>query len=151
MADEPWSRLVRRCRSAGAILLATVALGLLAGCEGGGGGGSDNDNDTGSQTANREDLEAVVGTWSMTRPGRTVYILFRADGTWTMYENADGTEPIVYGTYTVEGNTIRGPMNNPGVGTGEIYAIVDGDTMMLDFIEHWHTPYKTVDYTGARL
>ena len=42
-------------------------------------------------------------------------------------------------------------MINPGVGSGEITATVDGDAISLDFIEHWHTPYKVVHYTGNRL
>ena len=42
-------------------------------------------------------------------------------------------------------------MQNPGTGTGEIVATLEGDSMALDFIEHWHSPYKTLQFTGVKL
>jgi hypothetical protein len=62
-----------------------------------------------------------------------------------------GSGRRAFGTYTVSGNTARGPMQNPGTGTGEIVATVSGSTMALDFIEHWHTPYKTLKFTGVKI
>lgn len=112
-----------------------LAGGFLAGCESGDGGGGAN----------------VVGAWSLTNGGSTWYIIFGKDGNWTIADNADGSARRVYGTYTVGGNNVSGPMTNPGVGTGEIKATVNGDSITLNFIEHWHTPYKTVPYTGKRL
>lgn len=122
------------------LLVAAVACGLLAGCEGGGSGG-------GGDEAGGD----VVGTWSLTHAGSTWFITFNPDMTWRISNNADGSGQRVYGNYTVDGSTVRGPMVNPGVGTGEIVATVDGNAITLDFIEHWHTPYKVVPYTGSRL
>ena len=34
---------------------------------------------------------------------------------------------------------------------GDRKATISGDSISLDFIEHWHTPYKHVPYTGTRL
>lgn len=94
---------------------------------------------------------SVVGTWSLTNSGGTWYILFAADGTYKICDAADGSQQRVSGNYTVSGNNVTGSMTNPGVGTGEIKATIDGDAIVLDFIEHWHTPYKVVRYTGNKL
>ncbi len=143
---DPFSTVkwMKHFRVTCAVLMSVFSFGLLAGCEGGGGGNDDDDDAAG-------DGVEVVGTWSLNRPGRTVYIVFNEDLTWKICENADGTERIVYGTYTVSGNTVSGPMTNPGVGSGDILAIIDGDTIMLDFTEYWHTPHKVVEYSGERL
>lgn len=135
---------MKHFRVACAVLFSTLAFGLIAGCEGGGGGNDDADDAAG-------DGVDVVGTWSLNRPGRTIYIVFGEDGAYEICENADGSERIVYGTYTVSGNTVSGPMTNPGVGSGDILAVIDGDTILLDFTEYWHTPHKVVEYSGERL
>ncbi len=121
---------------AGAVLAAACALSLLTGCESGGGGGDDAD---------------VVGTWSLSGSEGAWYITFDQDSTWQISDYADGTGQRAYGTYSVSGNSVEGPMTNPGTGTGEIAATVDGDAIELDFIEYWHTPYKVVHYSGTRL
>jgi hypothetical protein len=136
---------MKHFRVACAVLLSVFSFGLLAGCEGGGGGSDDDDDDAAGDGVD------VVGTWSLNRPGRTIYIVFGEDGAYEICENADGSERIVYGTYTVSGNTVSGPMTNPGVGSGDILAIIEGDTIMLDFTEYWHTPHKVVEYSGERL
>ena len=135
------SRLGRSLRQCGAVLL--VAAALFSGCESGGGdgGGGGGGNGGGS----------VAGTWSLTNGGSTWYILFASDGSWLISDTPDGGSRRVYGSYTVDGDSVRGSMTNPGVGTGEIAATISGDSISLDFIEHWHTPYKHVPDTGTRL
>lgn len=130
------SRLSRPLRHCGVVLL--VAAALVSGCESGGGDGGSGGG-------------SVVGTWSLTNGGSTWFILFAEDGSWLISDTADGSRRRVYGSYTVDGDAVRGSMTNPGVGTGEIAATISGDSISLDFIEHWHTPYKHVAYTGTRL
>jgi hypothetical protein len=120
-------------------LISIAALSLGTGCEGGSSGGGGGGN------------AKAVGTWSLTNAGHTWYILFAEDGTWKISNTPDGSRQRVFGTYTVSGNSVRGPMTNPGTGTGEIKATIDGDFIVLDFIEHWHTPYKVIRYSGNKL
>ena len=42
-------------------------------------------------------------------------------------------------------------MVNPGIGTGEIVAVLEGATLSLDFVEFWHSPAKHVPYTGTKI
>ena len=123
-------------------MVAAVAFGVLTGCESGGGGDGEKSSSPGN---------SVVGTWSLSNAEGLWFIFFKPDNTWTICDNADGSQRRVYGTYTVSGKTVRGPMTNPGVGTGEIVATVDDNNIALAFIEHWHSPYKVVNYTGNRL
>lgn len=119
-------------------LLVLVASIVLIGC--------DSDSDSGGGSAK------FTGTWALTQgAGISWYILFNADGTWLISDTADGSARRVFGTYTVTGDMARGPMTNPGTGVGEIVATLDGGTLSLDFIEHWHDPYKHVYYTGTRI
>lgn len=93
-----------------------------------------------------------TGTWALSQgAGVYWYITFNSDNSWFISNNADGSGRRAFGTYAVSGNTARGPMQNPGTGTGEIVATVSGSTMALDFIEHWHTPYKTLKFTGVKI
>ncbi len=93
-----------------------------------------------------------TGTWALsTGSGISWYIIFNDDGSFVISDNASGTARRCFGTYTVDGDVATGPMTNPGVGEGEIVATIDGDTLSLDFIEHWHNPYKHVPYTGTKI
>lgn len=94
-----------------------------------------------------------IGTWKLTssEDGSFWYALFYNDGTWRIADNADGSQIRVYGSYRSSGNQLNGDMVNPNVGKGAINASISGGTMSLDFVEHWHTPYKTVRYTGSKL
>ena len=108
--------------------VATLSLGsmlFVSGCDSGDSGGGGN----------------AVGVWSGGGDGRTV---FKADGTWAEYDDAGLTQRHLGGTYSQSGNTVSGIGNNPGVGDLDIAGTVsaDGKTMQLDFIEHWHDPYK---------
>mgnify|MGYP003590653362 CR=1 FL=1 len=119
-------------------LLVLVASIVLIGC--------DSDSDSGGGSAK------FTGTWALTQgAGISWYILFNADGTWLISDTADGSARRDYGTYAVSVAVATGPMTNPGVGEGEIVATIDGDTLSLDFIEHWHNPYKHVPYTGTKI
>lgn len=123
-------------------LLALVIPLVFSGC--GGGGGSDDGG--GGSSAN------FTGTWALTQgAGTSWYIIFKDGGSWLISDDASGSARRVYGTYTVDGDVARGPMVNPGTGVGEIVATLDGDTLSLDFIEHWHNPYKHVPYTGTKI
>ena len=95
---------------------------------------------------------SFTGTWALTQgAGISWYMIFNSDGTWLISDTADGSARRVFGTYTVKGNVATGPMTNPGIGEGEIVATIDGDVLSLDFIEHWHNPYKHVPYTGTKI
>ncbi len=107
---------------------------------------SDDDGDSGGGSSK------FVGTWALTQgAGVSWYLIFNDDGSWLISDTADGSARRVYGTYAVDGNTASGPMVNPGTGVGEIVATIDGDVLALDFIEHWHNPYKHVAYTGTKI
>jgi hypothetical protein len=101
------------------------------------------------------DSSGFVGHWvilDQTFAGaQPWYVHFRDDGTWNFSDNADGSEPSGTYGYTIEGSTLVGPFENPGVGEGRIEATVDGDRIRIDFIEYWHTPHKVVPYAGTRM
>ena len=131
------------------LCLGLVSAGLLlvnAGCEdgggsSGGGGGS------------------VVGTWAVkqgTTPSSTdpdTFWVFYDNGTFTYFNDSSLSSEHLSGTYTQDGSHFFGPFTNPGVGEGEIDGTVndDGETFQMEFIEHWHSPYKHVDQAGIRL
>jgi len=110
----------------GIVALSLTGLMFVSGCEGSGGGSGGN---------------SVVGTWAGDGDGRTA---FMSGGTWGEYTDATLTSKHLGGTYTQSGNHVTGTGNNPGVGDLDIDGTVsdDGKTLQLDFIEHWHDPYK---------
>lgn len=110
----------------GIVAVSLAGMLFVSGCEGSGGGSGGN---------------SAVGTWSGGGDGRTV---FYADGTWAEFNDAELTQRHLGGTYSQSGNSVSGTGNNPGVGDLDIEGTVsdDGNTMQLDFIEHWHSPYK---------
>ena len=119
------------------ILTAVSMTAFFSAC----GGGSDDNGDS-----------QFVGTWLLSGGETPWYMHFREDGTWNITTEKSGAGQKVYGTYSVSGSTARGPMTNPRVGVGEIVATMTGkDSFDLDFIEHWHSPYKHVPYKGTKL
>lgn len=136
--------------------LCVAALALLVGCE-----GSDNNDfvdntfqdGSGSSNNSGSVTKGIVGSWSLTASdGSTWYIHFESDRTWMITDGAEKTSRRrVYGNYSTSGNSFKGDMTNPGVGTGEIKGSISGTSITLDFIEHWHTPYKVIPYTGSKL
>ncbi len=127
------------------ILMITL-IAFLFGC-GGGGGGTDNDDN------NLDLANNFAGTWLISKELTQSYWIFNEDGT---FEKKRAGEPVdsnnhFVGTYTVIDGALSGKFTNPGVGTGEIEAtITEDDTLLMDFIEHWHTPYKVVPCVGVR-
>lgn len=122
--------------------LAVMAGWIGAGCgDSGDGGGSDN--------------SAFVGTWLVTKhddtPSSSVYV-FSADGTFRKMRVGEPANGAVHmtGTYTVDGETLKGNFTNPGIGSGEIVATIDNGTLNMDFIEHWQSPYKHIPCTGVK-
>ena len=94
----------------------------------------------------------LPGSWQLTAAdGSSWYVHFNQDGTWQITDDAAGQAYRVSGGYSTTGNSFSGNMVNPGVGSGEINGSWDGDSITLNFIEHWHTPYKVIPYTGTRL
>ena len=125
------------------VLALVAAIGLLAGCEGGGSSSSSGSSSSGS----------AVGTWYLTDglTGETSGWVFASDGTFTVYSDTTLSAAGFSGSYSQSGSTITGTYTNPGVGDGEISGTVNSDgTMSLDFIEHWHDPYKHVPMTGSK-
>lgn len=94
----------------------------------------------------------IVGTWKLATPGAAPWFAhFASDGSWKITDDQAGAKRRVYGSYNVSGSAFKGSMTNPGIGDGEINGTITGNTMSMDFIEHWHTPYKHVPYTGSKL
>lgn len=96
---------------------------------------------------------AFVGTWSLTNSDNdTWYIHFDADSSWMITDGSSrSSRRRVYGTYTTSGNSFSGNMTNDGVGTGRIEGSISGTSITLDFVEYWHSPHKTIRYTGSKL
>lgn len=131
-------------RGVGLLLTALASLGMMTGCEGGGDGGGSS--------------SSVVGKWAVyegtTPSGAPIqWWQFNEDGTFAYYNNPEFTSKHLGGTYSQDGNKVTGPFTNPGVGDGEIEAVVsdDGKSLQIDFIEHWHTPYKHVPLNGVKI
>lgn len=123
---------------AGIVALSVASMMFVSGCD------KNDDNSSGSGG------KSVVGTWSTGGDSRTV---FRADGTWDEFDDPQLTARHLGGTYTQSGNHVSGTGVNPGVGDLEIDGTVsdDAETLQLDFIEHWHTPYKHNPATLVRM
>jgi hypothetical protein len=123
------------------VLPALVIPLAFAGC----GGGSDDSSDTGGG-GNR-----FVGEWHVSGSEGNYYVTFKADYSMYMADSPGGSAHMT-GTYTVDGDTASGPLNNPGVGAAEFIATLTGSTTMdYEFIEHWHNPYKHVPLVGTKL
>ena len=123
-------------------VLAVAATVLVTGCEND--GGDDGDDSSGS---------SAVGVWAVKWSSADSWWRFKDDGTFAMYDDANLEAKHLSGNYSQDGNKVTGTFVNPGVGEGEIDATIseDGQTMQIDFIEHWHNPYKHVPLTGTRL
>lgn len=113
--------------------------------------GETSSDEQGESTQTNKNNEAIAGTWSLTDENNlTWYIHFNLDGTWKITNDASGVENRVHGTYEFDGSAFSGPMVNPNVGEGKIEGTISGTSITLSFIEYWHTPHKTVGYTGSK-
>lgn len=139
------------------LALSALAAALLCGCElvsnddgaalaAASGGASKSSKKSASKST------AIAGTWFLKEKNGTGswYAIFSADGTWVIKDTPSAARNRVHGTYTVKENSFSGPMTNPGVGTGEISGTFSGNSMDFTFVEHWHTPHKTILYAGTR-
>ncbi len=138
-------RLAMWSCAVGIVALSLPGMLFVSGCDSGDGGsiGGGNDDDV--------IVPSVVGVWgTFDSETRTV---FREDGTWNNYRSPALSSPHVSGTYTQSGLSVTGTGVNPGVGDLEIEATLseDGETLVYDFIEHWHYPYKHNVYTFTRM
>ncbi len=129
-----------------AALLLSAVMWVGMGCEG-----------DGDSAGNSTDNSAFVGTWAIydqtAGPGvRPWYVTFRADGTW-FFSDAAGGPPDDSGvkTYTVSNGRLVGAFTNPHAGDGHIEATITGNTMQLNFIEHWHDPYVVIPFSGTKV
>jgi hypothetical protein len=125
----------------GIAALSLVTMAFVSGCE---------DDDNGSGGGN------VVGNWELRQSSggdNVSWWKFNSDGTMGSYDDPGLNALHFSGTYKQSGNKVTGSFTNPGVGEGEIDCTVsaDGTTMEMDFIEHWHSPYKHVPYSGTRM
>ncbi len=147
---------MKTTRARGLAALALAAVLAAFGCEG------DGDNPYAAKMAGKKSAEessdntkpakaGIVGTWALTGGGTTWYAHFRDDGSWGISDDAAGAKPRVHGTYTAADGAFSGPMVNPGTGEGNIKGTYSGTSMSLDFTEYWHSPHKTVHYTGSKL
>ncbi len=139
--DQMWKRGL-------VVMMAAATLGLTA-CD-----DSDNDSDSDDSPA----ATSVVGTWSFNDApdgsgGWNSWWVFQPDGRFIMYDDPGLKAFHLDGTYQQDGLKVTGDFVNPRVGTGEIDATLNaqGTRMELDFIEHWHTPYKHVPLYGTRV
>lgn len=127
-------RLAKWFYVVGVVVLSLVGMLFVSGCDSDGGSGGN----------------TIVGTWGAGGDGRTV---FNSDGTWAEYNDAALTQRHLGGTYTQSENRFSGSGSNPGVGDLDIEGTIsdDGKTLEMDFIEHWHNPYKHNPATLTRM
>jgi hypothetical protein len=110
----------------------------------------------GDSTTDSTTTSAFEGTWTLYE-GTAIqgspywYANFKADKTFFISDNANGTAVRVSGTWTESGGTLVGPFTNPGVGNGRVEATITNNVMQMDFIEYWHTPNKHVPYAGTKI
>ncbi len=130
-----------------ALISATL---FIVGCE----SDSNGSFNSGSQDGNSQTTNIsgdIVGSWDLTATdGSKFYIHFASNGSFEITDDSAGNVKHITGNYTASGDSFKGNMNNPGVGTGEINGTVSGNTLSLNFIEHWHTPYKTIVFSGVK-
>lgn len=139
------------------LLLVAVAV-AIAGCEGGGDSNSGpygNANTSGSSVLTPPTITntEIVGTWELTSKddGSVWYIHFTKNSSWNITDDSSGSKLRVYGTYSMDGNEFQGPMINPNVGEGKIGGNISNGNMVLYFREYWHTPHKTIEYSGTKV
>lgn len=144
-------------RPAACAALLALAATLLCGCEivsndGGESLAAAAGGAAASSPSSKTSSSSIVGTWFLKEKSGSGswYAIFAADGSWVIKDKPSDAKSRVHGTYTVSGNSFAGPMKNPGVGTGRIGGTFSGNSMDFTFVEHWHTPHKTVLYSGTR-
>jgi hypothetical protein len=135
------------------IVLGAMAM-MTAGCSGG--GSSSGGNSTAAATTAAATGSEFVGAWSMSEgsnPNGTIsfYLYIESNNTFVICDNPDKTRPHMSGTWSVRNGTLNGPFTNPGVGAGEIVCTINNGIMSMDFIEHWHDPFKHLAFSCRKL
>jgi hypothetical protein len=98
-------------------------------------------------------IDQFVGSWAVSdAAGATIgYLFIGADGSFVWADVPDIESPHFSGTGSVVDGTFLGPFTNPGVGDGDLICKIDANGVMnMDFVEHWHTPDKIVQYTAVK-
>lgn len=120
--------------------------------------GCDSSDDSDDSTPAATDVySSFYGSWALYAGGTPSgaiewYVHFNTDKSWTISRNADKSDQIVYGTYTVSSSGfLEGAMVNPGVGDGKIECTISGDVITMDFIEYWWDPAKHLPYAGRKI
>ena len=132
-------------------VLALIIGSMIAGCN-----GSDDNNDSAPAAAANSESK-FVGSWALHNGNSssgpiTSYLHFETNKSYVMSDGPDKNHPHVTGTWSVTGDTLNGPGNNPGVGSCEVVCTVDGNSVIhVDFIEHWHSPYKHIPFSGSKV
>lgn len=131
------------------VILMSTLMFSFCGC-------SDDDDDNDSTPAATA-TSSFIGSWAM-HPGTAAsgtidfYVHFNEDKTFTISRNADKSDQIIYGTYTVDGSGfLEGAMTNPGVGEGKIECRLNSGVITMDFIEYWNTPNKHLPFACDKI
>lgn len=142
------NKLIKKISSWGLLMLAVGTLAMIAGCS------KDKDDDSSTPAATPA-ASPFVGEWLMS-PGSSpssqvdLYLFIEPNNTFVMSNTNDKTHPHMTGTWSVTDNTFHGPFTNPNVGEGEIVCTINNNVMSIDFIEHWHDPYKHIAYAAQK-
>ncbi len=139
-----------------ATILLAISFLFTVGC--GGSGGDDETSIVENDDVEDEAIEEVVkndfaGTWLISKEDTFSYWIFDDNGT---FQKKRADEPInsanhFVGTYLITDGQLVGQFTNPGVGNGKIEGIIAPDgSLLMDFIEFWHTPPKVVPCIGVR-
>jgi hypothetical protein len=130
------------------LVIVLGAVFIITGCSGGG-SSSGNSSSSNSTTTSSPGSE-FVGSWKMSEAEGTMYFYIDSNNKFVGCDVPDRTKVHISGTWSVTNGTLKGTFTNPGVGDGEIVCTISNNVMSMDFIEHWHDPYKHVAYTGSK-
>jgi hypothetical protein len=98
--------------------------------------------------------EQFIGSWAVadTEGAIVGYLYIKSDYTFDWFDNPGAPAPHFSGAGSVTNGTFTGPFTNPRVGDGELVCTIAANgSMVMDFIEYWHSPPKHVPYTATKL
>ena len=140
----------RRFSSIGYAILMSLLMFSFCGCN-----DDDGDSSSSSSTTTTTTSSSYIGSWAMhendSNGAIAFYIHFNSDKTFTISRNADKSDQIIYGTYSLSGSALEGPMVNPGVGDGKIVCSMSNSVISMDFIEYWHDPAKHLAFVCNKI
>jgi hypothetical protein len=99
--------------------------------------------------------DQFIGSWELIYvedPSIGKFLLnIKSDNTFDWFDPGK-TVPHFSGTWSITGDTLIGPFTLKDVGEGELFCTIAANgSMNIDFVEHWHDPYKHVPYTATKL